>query len=147
MIWTSKYGVGNDNPLQYTCLENPMNREARQATVHGVTKSQTHLSNWTYTHTKQAHKYSVTKLNQVTKGFPSGGKAHLVKSLPVTQEIQVLSTVWEEGNLWRRKWQPTPVFLPGKSHGQRNLEACSPWVTRVRQDLVTKQQQYQDKDN
>ena len=25
---------------------------------------------------------------------------------------------------WRRKWQPTPVFLPGKSHGQRSLEAC-----------------------
>ena len=28
---------------------------------------------------------------------------------------------------WRRKWQPTPVLLPGKSHGQRNLAGCSPW--------------------
>ena len=28
---------------------------------------------------------------------------------------------------WRRKWQPTPVLLPGKSHGQRNLEGYSPW--------------------
>ena len=28
---------------------------------------------------------------------------------------------------WRRKWQPTPVFLPGESHGQRSLEGCSPW--------------------
>jgi len=28
---------------------------------------------------------------------------------------------------WRRKWQPTPVFLPGKSHGQRWLAGCSPW--------------------
>ena len=28
---------------------------------------------------------------------------------------------------WRRKWQPTPVFLPGKSHGQRNLVGYSPW--------------------
>ena len=28
---------------------------------------------------------------------------------------------------WRRKWQPTPIFLPGKSHAQRNLEDCSPW--------------------
>ena len=27
----------------------------------------------------------------------------------------------------RRKWQPTPVFLPGKSHGQRSLVDCSPW--------------------
>ena len=26
---------------------------------------------------------------------------------------------------WRRKWQPTPVFLPGKSHGQRSLADCS----------------------
>ena len=29
--------------------------------------------------------------------------------------------------LWRRKWQPTPVFLPGKSHGQRSLVGYSPW--------------------
>ena len=28
---------------------------------------------------------------------------------------------------WRRQWQPTPVFLPGKSHGQRSLVGCSPW--------------------
>ena len=28
---------------------------------------------------------------------------------------------------WRRKWQPTPVFLPEKSHGQRNLVGNSPW--------------------
>ena len=28
---------------------------------------------------------------------------------------------------WRRKWQPTLVSLPGKSHGQRNLVDCSPW--------------------
>ena len=27
---------------------------------------------------------------------------------------------------WRRKWQPTPVFLPGESHGQRSLEGYSP---------------------
>ena len=32
-------GGGNGNPLQYSCLENPMDREAWQATVHGVTKS------------------------------------------------------------------------------------------------------------
>ena len=28
---------------------------------------------------------------------------------------------------WRRKWQPTPVFLPGESHGQRSLAGYSPW--------------------
>ena len=36
-------GGGHGNPLQYSCLENPMDRGAWQATVHGVTKSQTQL--------------------------------------------------------------------------------------------------------
>ena len=38
-------GEGNGNPLQYSGLENPMDRDAWKATVHGVTKSQTQLSN------------------------------------------------------------------------------------------------------
>ena len=38
-------GEGNGNPLQYSCLENPMDRGAWQFLVHGVTKSQTRLSN------------------------------------------------------------------------------------------------------
>ena len=38
-------GGGHGNPLQYSCLENPMDRGAWRATVHGVTKSQTQLSN------------------------------------------------------------------------------------------------------
>ena len=37
-------GEGNGNPLQYSCLENPMDKGAWWATVHGVTKSQTRLS-------------------------------------------------------------------------------------------------------
>ena len=41
----------------------------------------------------------------------------------------------------RRKWQPTPGFLPGKSHGQRSLAGYSLWGRkRVRYDLATKQQ-------
>ena len=32
--------------------------------------------------------------------------------------------------LWRRKWQPTPVFLPGESHGQRSLADHDPWGRR-----------------
>ena len=39
-------GEGNGNPLQYSCLENPMDRGAWWATVHGVTKSWTRLSNF-----------------------------------------------------------------------------------------------------
>ena len=38
---------------------------------------------------------------------------------------------------WRRKWQPTPVLLPGKSHGQRSLVGCSPWG---RKELGTTEQ-------
>ena len=37
-------GDGNGNPLQYSCLENSMDREAWQATIHGAAKSQTRLS-------------------------------------------------------------------------------------------------------
>ena len=32
---------------------------------------------------------------------------------------------------WRRKWQPTPVFLPGESCGQRSLAGYSPWAHKV----------------
>ena len=38
-------GEGNGNPFQYSCLENSMDRGVWWATVHGVTKSQTQLSN------------------------------------------------------------------------------------------------------
>ena len=41
-------GEGNDNPLQYSCLEKPMNREAWRATVHGIAESQTQLSKHRY---------------------------------------------------------------------------------------------------
>ena len=40
-------GEGNGNPLQYSCLENPMDRGAWRTTVHGVSKSRTQLSNFT----------------------------------------------------------------------------------------------------
>ena len=36
---------------------------------------------------------------------------------------------------WRRQWHPTPVLLPGKSHGQRSLEGCSPWGRYSRTQL------------
>ena len=42
-------GEGNGNPLQYSCLENPMDGGAWWATVHGVVKSRTRLSNFTFT--------------------------------------------------------------------------------------------------
>ena len=45
---------------------------------------------------------------------------------------------WVRKIPWRRKWQPTPVFLPGEFHAQRNLTGYNPWGCRVRYDWVTK---------
>ena len=43
---------------------------------------------------------------------------------------------------WKRKWLPTPMFLPGKSDGERNLVGYSPWGWKTAgHDSVTKQQQ------
>ena len=61
--------------------------------------------------------------------------AQRVKNLPAlqeTQETQIQSLGQEDP--WRRKWQPTPVFLPGKSHGQRSLAGYSPRHRRVGHD-------------
>ena len=51
--------------------------------------------------------------------------------------------LWVGKILWKKKWQPTPVFFSGKSHGQRSLVGYSPWgCKRVRHNLVLKQQQF-----
>ena len=71
---------GNGTPLQYSCLENPMDGGARWAAVDGVAKDWTLLSGFTFTFTH-----------------------------------------------WRRKWQPTPVFLPGESQGWGSLVGCHLW--------------------
>ena len=55
--YSRKDGEGNGNPLQYSCLENPMDGGAWQATVHGVAKSQTWLSNFTF-HFSSASPYT-----------------------------------------------------------------------------------------
>ena len=54
-------GEGNGNALQYSCLENSMDREAWWARVHGVTKSWTRLSDFTFTFS-QNHVYSINQL-------------------------------------------------------------------------------------
>ena len=55
--------------------------------------------------------------------------AQLVKNLPAMQETQVRS-LGQGDPLWRRKWQPAPVFLPGESQGQRSLAGCHPWDSK-----------------
>ena len=49
--WRRSPREGNGNPLQYSCLENLMDRGAWQATVHGVTKNRTRLKCLGHTHT------------------------------------------------------------------------------------------------
>ena len=51
-----------------------------------------------------------------------------VKNLPAMQETRF--DLWVGKIPWRRKWQPTPVFLLGESHGHERLAGYSPWVTK-----------------
>ena len=62
-------GEGNGNPLQYSCLRYPMDREAWRATVHGVTKSQTRLKQLSTC----AHKRHETNQAYLTHRYPEGG--------------------------------------------------------------------------
>ena len=57
----------------------------------------------------------------------------LQKRKSVYSQLGPLETFIQESDLsikknrWRRQWHPTPVLLPGKSHGRRSLVGCSPW--------------------
>ena len=65
------------------------------------------------------------KIVGVVGGFPGGS---MLKNLLLAQEKQGMqSDPWVGKIPWRRKWQPTPVFLPAESHRQRSLEGYSPW--------------------
>ena len=58
--------------------------------------------------------------SSVTENFPTFiSKVHLTVDIPCSP----LSSA----QLRRRRWHPTPVLLPGKSHGRRSLVGCSPW--------------------
>ena len=121
---------------------------------HGVVKSQTQLSEHTFT--RKAH-YSVfssflihcPKLVRNHFGLPESisqkimapHTSTLAWKIPWTEEPGMLQSTgslrvghdWATSLLlftfmhWRRKWQPTPVFFPGKSHGQRSLVGCCLW--------------------
>ena len=54
-------GEGNGTPLQYSCLENPMDGGAWWATVHGVAKSWTRMSNFTFTFFQNTHNWCTPK--------------------------------------------------------------------------------------
>ena len=108
----------NGNPLQYSCLENSMG-----------------YSPWGHKEldiTERLHFHFHFSRKEI--GLPGG---LVVKNLPAMQETWVPSLVGKIPQ--RRKRQHTPVFLPGKCHGQRSLAGYSPWdCKRVRHNLVTK---------
>ena len=91
-------GEGNGNPLQYFCLENSMDRGALQSSSMG---SQSVGHDW---------------VTNTTLG--KWGAAY---------EASLFSWRKFQTSFQRRQWQPTPVLLPGKSHGWRSLVGCSPW--------------------
>ena len=60
-------GIGNGNPLQYSCLETSMNRGTWWATDHGIAKSQTGPSTHTHTHTHEEFAIANSKVNAPRK--------------------------------------------------------------------------------
>ena len=64
------------------------------------------------------------KIQKNVKHETTYANTRVMTASRVTQLLEIFSAyLWG----WRRKWQPTPVFLPGKSHGWRSLVGYSPW--------------------
>ena len=127
----SHKGEGNGTPLQYSCLEHPMDGGAWWAAVHEVARSQTRLS-WLHLH------FSLSCIGE-GNGNPlqysclensRDGGAWWAAIYGVTQSqtwLKRLSSSSSSNSHKRRKWQPTPVFLLGEFHGQKSLVGYSPW--------------------
>ena len=71
--------------------------------------------------------YGFVNIYRYMYGFPGGS---VVKNTPANAGDSSLIP-WVRKIPWRRKWQCTPVFLPGKSHGQRSLAGYSPQSCKV----------------
>ena len=83
-------------------------REAWYAAIHGVAKSQTRLSDWT--------------------DWSSPKRSQFLPRLTLTMPFwSSPPSPWWCHISFVLQWQPTPVLLPGKSHGRRSLVGCSPW--------------------
>ena len=109
-------GGGNGNPLPYYCQENPTDRGSWWVTVHGVAKSQIRRSDLAGTHDPLC--YLLIRLFRTAM-------AQTLTKLPAMQEAQVQPQGQEDP--LENDVQPTSIFLPRKSHGQRILVGYSPW--------------------
>ena len=75
---------------------------------------------------KQERRCLLSKISKIHWCFQSNSLVgQMVKNLSAMQETRFYPCVGKIS--WRRKWQPTPVFLPGKSHGWRSLVGYSSW--------------------
>ena len=123
-------GEGNGNPLQYSCLENSMDRGTWWATVRGVAKSCTWLSDYTIITTMANSPYCTVKPNTEKAMAPHSstfawkipwteepGRLQSMESLRVGHDWTTSLSLFTFMH-WRGKWQPPPVFLPGESQGR-----------------------------
>ena len=68
--------------------------------------------------------HMVVLISHASRGIPGGSAVKNLPAMRETQETRVWSLVRKMS--WRRAWQPTPVFLPWESHGQRSLVGYNP---------------------
>ena len=80
----------------------------------------------------------VSKLARWLSGQESACQCRQFKRLKFNPCVEKIS--------WRRKWQPTPLLLPEKSHGQRSMAGCSPQDRRVRHNWACVQSAKQKQD-
>ena len=79
-------GVGNGNPLQYSCLEKLMDRRARWATVHGVAKCWTWLNTCVHTHTHtHTHTPSLSPIEAILNTLGWGGRAQEESAMDLSE--------------------------------------------------------------
>ena len=94
----------------------------RLQSMDGVTKSRTRLSNFTFTfHFHALEKEMATHSSVLAWRIPGTGQAGGLTSMGSHRVGHNWSNLAAAAAAWRRKWLPTPVFLPGKFHGQRSL--------------------------
>ena len=80
---------------------------------------------WTAGH--QAPPSTGFSRQEYCSGLPFLSPATLLNSLISSSKFLILSLGFSMYSIRRRQWHPTPVLLPGKSHGWRSLVGCSPW--------------------
>ena len=111
-------GITNSMHMSLSKLQEIVkDREAWHAAVHGLTKNWTHFSDWTIT----------KRIYRINKGSLGSGSPGGSDSKVCLQCEKHRFNPWVRKIPWRRRWQPTPVFLPGKSHGWRSPAGYSPW--------------------